>query len=91
MPRRKKRKRLQYGSLAITGAERDECSLWPNSNPDDVSNWIQLQPNELVIILKPDPSDAFLFVDRNDSNYTKVLTSDGLIGWIWSEDLDILA
>jgi len=91
MPRRKKRKRLQYGSLAITGAERDECSLWPNSNPDDVSNWIQLQPNELVIILKPDPSDAFADGKRDDSNYTKVLTSDGLIGWIWSEDLDILA
>jgi hypothetical protein len=88
--RKIKRHRFKPGSLALTGAERDECSLWPTSDPDDVSNWIQLQPNELVIILKQNPSDTSPFIDHN-SNYTKVLTSDGLIGWIWSEDLDILA
>jgi hypothetical protein len=87
--RHPKRIRLPPGSLALTGAERDECSLWPTSDPDDVSNWIQLQPNELVIILKQNPSNTSPFIDHN-SNYTKVLTSDGLIGWIWSEDLTLL-
>jgi len=85
-----KRHRFKPGSLALTGAERDECSLWPTSDPDDVSEWTYLDPNSIVIILNS-TYDTSSFVDQNDSNYTKVLTSDGLIGWIWSEDLDIIA
>ena len=89
--RKIKRHRFKPGSLALTGAERDECSLWPNSNPDDVSDWIYLDSQSIVVILKPTIHDNSPFIDITDSNYTKVLTSDGLIGWIWTEDLEIIA
>ena len=88
--RRPKRLRIPPGSIALTGAERDECSLWPTSDPNDVSEWIHLEPQSIVITLNPSPNDTSPFMDYNDSNYTKVLTTDGLIGWIWSEDLTLL-